>query len=94
MNKKKLTRRQFLTTASVGTIAAAASRAIPVRAQASKEAGKLAVLGGQPVRTKRWPSWPVWIGRPKNPFCLYCAVAIGLEAGEKLFQNSKKSMQR
>jgi len=60
MNKKNLTRRQFLTTASVGTIAAAASRAIPVRAQASKEAGKLAVLGGQPVRTKRWPSWPVW----------------------------------
>jgi perosamine synthetase len=60
MNKKNLTRRQFLTAASIGTIAAAASRAIPVRAQASKEASKLAILGGQPVRTKRWPSWPIW----------------------------------
>jgi len=60
MSKKNLTRRQFLTAASVGTIAAAASRAIPVHAQASKEASKLAIQGGQPVRTKRWPSWPVW----------------------------------
>ncbi|MDP2898815.1 MAG: DegT/DnrJ/EryC1/StrS family aminotransferase [bacterium] len=60
MNKTNLTRRQFLTAASVGTIAAAASRAIPLHAEAGKEAGKLAILGGQPVRTKSWPSWPVW----------------------------------
>jgi len=60
MNKKNLTRRQFLAAASLGTIAAAASRAIPVRAEAGKEAGKLAILGGQPVRTKPWPSWPIW----------------------------------
>jgi dTDP-4-amino-4,6-dideoxygalactose transaminase len=60
MNKTNLTRRQFLTAASVGTIAAAASRAIPLHAEAGKEAGKLAILGGQPVRTKSWPSWPIW----------------------------------
>ena len=60
MNKTNLTRRQFLTAASVGTMAAAASRAIPLHAEAAKEAGKLAILGGQPVRTKSWPRWPVW----------------------------------
>jgi dTDP-4-amino-4,6-dideoxygalactose transaminase len=42
MNKNNLTRRRFLTTASIGT------------------ASKLAILGGRPVRTKRFPRWPYW----------------------------------
>ena len=60
MNKKNLTRREFLTTASVGTIAAAASGAIPAYGNPSKKGSELAIRGGQPVRTKPWPSWPIW----------------------------------
>jgi len=57
MKKNNLTRRQFLGNASVGAIAAVASSGIP--AYGYKKAGELAVLGGQPVRTKRFPSWPI-----------------------------------
>ncbi|MHC4593886.1 MAG: DegT/DnrJ/EryC1/StrS family aminotransferase [Planctomycetota bacterium] len=60
MNKNDVTRRQFITTASAGTIAAVASGAVPAYANPGKRASKLAVRGGQPVRTKPWPSWPVW----------------------------------
>ena len=60
MNKNSLTRRQFLATASAGTIAAVTSGTIPAYGNVSRKAGKLAIHGGQPVRTKPWPSWPVW----------------------------------
>ncbi len=60
MKKSDLTRRQFLATASATSLAAVASRAIPAYGDITKKAGKLAVLGGQPVRSKdkAWPSWP------------------------------------
>lgn len=60
MNKKDLTRRQFLSTTSVGAIAVAASARIPAYGNLTKKASKLAILGGQPVRTKRFPRWPRW----------------------------------
>ena len=60
MNENNVTRRQFITAASAGTIAAVASRAIPAYANPGRKASKLAIHGGQPVRTKPWPSWPVW----------------------------------
>jgi len=61
MDKNNLTRRRFLTTASVGTIAAAASGRIPAYGNLGRKAGKLAILGGQPVRkSKSWPGWPYW----------------------------------
>jgi len=60
MNKNNLTRRQFLATASAGTIAAITSGAIPAYGNVSRKAGKLAIHGGKPVRTKPWPPWPVW----------------------------------
>ena len=60
MNKKDLNRREFLTAASAASLAAAASGSIPAYGNVSKKAGKLAILGGKPVRTKGWPSWPVW----------------------------------
>ena len=59
MDSKNLTRRAFLA-ASTGTIAAVASSRVPVYANAGKRAGKLAILGGKPVRAKAWPAWPVW----------------------------------
>jgi perosamine synthetase len=60
MNKKDLTRRQFIAAASAGTLAAV-SRSIPAYGSISKKAGKLAILGGEPVRkNKSWPRWPYW----------------------------------
>ena len=60
MDKNNLTRRQFIATASAGTIATVASGAIGAPGNISKKAGKLAIQGGKPVRTKPWPTWPVW----------------------------------
>jgi dTDP-4-amino-4,6-dideoxygalactose transaminase len=40
-------------------LAAVASTALPARAAATRKAGKLAILGGEPIRkNKSWPSWP------------------------------------
>jgi len=59
MDSKNLTRRAFLA-ASTGTIAAVASSRVPLYANVGKKAGKLAMLGGKPVRAKSWPVWPQW----------------------------------
>jgi len=60
MDKNNLTRRQFIA-ASAGSLAAVASGTIPAYANITKKAGKLAILGGEPVRkNKRWPEWPYW----------------------------------
>ena len=59
MNEHDLTRRKFIAraAASAGSLAAA-STALPALAVAGN-AGKLAILGGEPVRkNKTWPSWP------------------------------------
>ncbi|MCK4965715.1 DegT/DnrJ/EryC1/StrS family aminotransferase [bacterium] len=58
MSKKKLSRREFLSTASAGTVAAVASGGIPLYGKTTGEAGNLAILGGEPVRKKPFPSWP------------------------------------
>jgi dTDP-4-amino-4,6-dideoxygalactose transaminase len=59
MQPPDLTRRQFLATASAGTIAAVASTALPARADVNRRTSKLAILGGEPVRkNKAWPEWP------------------------------------
>ncbi len=60
MNTHRMSRRQFVGAASAGTFAAFASRGIPAFANAGRSAGKLAILGGTPVRAKPWPAWPVW----------------------------------
>jgi len=60
MDKQDLTRREFLNAASAASLAAAASGSIPAYGNVSKKAGKPAILGGQPVRTKGWYDWPVW----------------------------------
>jgi len=60
MAKNNLSRRQFLTAASAGTIAAVTSAALPASGMTGKKASKLAVNGGKPVRSKGWPRWPIW----------------------------------
>jgi perosamine synthetase len=61
MAKNNLTRRQFIAAASAGSLAGVVSRTIPSYANITKKAGKLAILGGEPVRkNKNWPSWPYW----------------------------------
>jgi dTDP-4-amino-4,6-dideoxygalactose transaminase len=59
MKQQDLTRRQFIATASASSLAAVAARTLPAYGDVSRKAGKLAILGGEPVRkNKPWPAWP------------------------------------
>jgi dTDP-4-amino-4,6-dideoxygalactose transaminase len=59
MKQPELTRRQFITAASATSLAAVASSTLPGYADVTKKAGKLAILGGEPVRKNAaWPTWP------------------------------------
>jgi len=60
MNINHITRRQFISAASAGSLAAVASGTIPAYGNLRRKAGKLAILGGRPVRTKAFPGWPIW----------------------------------
>jgi len=53
-------RREFLATASTGAIAAIASTTVPAFSLNYKTSTQLAVLGGDPVRKKKWQKWPQW----------------------------------
>jgi perosamine synthetase len=56
MNSKALTRRKFVSVVSAGSAAAIVSSVVPVFGATT---GKLAVLGGDPVRKdKPWHKWP------------------------------------
>jgi perosamine synthetase len=59
MKTHELTRRQFLAAASASSLAAVASTTLPAYADTGRKAGKLAILGGEPIRKdKPWPDWP------------------------------------
>jgi len=61
MDKSNLTRRQFIAAASAGSLAGIASKTIPAYGNITNKSGKLAILGGEPVRkNKSWPKWPYW----------------------------------
>ena len=60
MSEPLFTRRQFVATTSLGSLATAAAQATPARAAASRSVAKLAIRGGTPVRTKGFPGWPIW----------------------------------
>ncbi len=61
MSSQVVKRRSFLAAASAGSLWAVASSGTSSLASIfTKSASKLAVLGGQPVRDKPFPSWPVW----------------------------------
>jgi perosamine synthetase len=58
MNNRKITRRQAIATASAGTLGTLTT--LPFMSFDWKESKKLAILGGEKVRTATWPQWPVW----------------------------------
>lgn len=60
MATNKITRRQVLATASVGTIATITGWPLASFSIGCGISDKLAINGGDPIRTASWPSWPVW----------------------------------
>ena len=61
MLKKSISRRQFIAATSVGTLCTVASgNASSLVTFGSKDSLKPAVLGGKPIRSKSYSSWPYW----------------------------------
>lgn len=60
MKPLKFTRRQALTTASLGAAGSLFNWSFPSFTIAGKSQDKLAILGGTKVHTGPWPVWPVW----------------------------------
>ncbi len=59
MKAHVLTRRQFIAAASASSLAAVASTTLPAYGEITRNSGKLAILGGEPIRkNKAWPPWP------------------------------------
>lgn len=58
MSIKKITRRQAIATASVGALGTMANFSFTNIHLKNTE--KLALLGGEKVRTAAWPQWPFW----------------------------------
>jgi len=61
MKFNDLSRRNFITAVTATTVATAFSNVIPAFGNTRKNAGKLAIYGGTPVRVKVWPKWPAMI---------------------------------
>jgi perosamine synthetase len=64
MQNRKFTRRQAITTASVGTLGTLAH--FPLTTFGLNNSNKLAVLGGEKVRNSAWPEWPEWETSAEN----------------------------
>lgn len=62
MTKKNYSRREFVKQNSVAGLGAAVAMGVAptLLANCATETGTPAILGGQKVRTKEWPGWPVW----------------------------------
>jgi dTDP-4-amino-4,6-dideoxygalactose transaminase len=59
MKNKNISRRRFIETASAGSLGAVALSSVPFYGMGSHVTGKLAILGGEAVRSnKSWPKWP------------------------------------
>jgi len=62
---KKQSRRKFIATSGSGALFTLAAGSIPFNFT-RRVSGKLAVLGGDPVRTTKFPSWPIWDENDEN----------------------------
>jgi dTDP-4-amino-4,6-dideoxygalactose transaminase len=58
MSKNSQSRRTFIREASAGVLAASAAGVVGARSDVVKKADKLAALGGSPIRTEPFPTWP------------------------------------
>jgi perosamine synthetase len=68
MNRQQMTRRRFIGTASAGTLAATASGSVTAAVGSfGRSTGELALRGGKPVRSKPWPTWPIWDPSAEKP---------------------------
>ncbi|ACU02576.1 DegT/DnrJ/EryC1/StrS family aminotransferase [Pedobacter heparinus] len=66
MKKSDFSRRHFITAVTTTSLAAAFSNVIPAFGHSiAKDYGKLAILGGTPVRTKGWINWPAVLADEK-----------------------------
>ncbi len=65
MKFNDLSRRNFINAVTATTVATAFSNVIPAFGNTSRNAGKLAIHGGTPVRVKVWPKWPAMIADEK-----------------------------
>jgi len=53
MKAHDLTRRQFIAAASASSLAAVASTTLPAYGEITRNSGKLAILGGEPIRKNK-----------------------------------------
>ena len=62
MSEKEYSRRKFLKNSTLTSLGVGLTTAVTPNLFAgyAKDAGTAAILGGQPVRTKGWPDWPMW----------------------------------
>ena len=60
MKKSKISRRRFIETTSIRAASAMVVASTPAFGFYTRQTSKLAILGGQPVRTKPFHAWPVW----------------------------------
>jgi perosamine synthetase len=62
MSKTKYSRREFVKQNSIAGLGAAVGIGVAptLLANSSSDTGTPALLGGQAVRTKGWPGWPIW----------------------------------
>src|SRR5215813_7408990 len=91
MKSKAFTRRQLLADTSAGAVAlaaAAGSRA----AEKAGSAGVPAILGGQPVRTAPFPSWPNF--RESDEKALMPVLRSGVWSRAKVVAEAEKQFAR
>ncbi len=60
MASQRMTRRQFVTTATLAPLATLASRSVPAYGNLANNTNKPALLGGSPLRAKPFSHWPIW----------------------------------
>ncbi len=69
MSKRNFSRREFVKQNSIATLGAAVALSVAptLLANCATDAGTPAILGGQKLRTKGWPEWPIWIPETDEP---------------------------
>ena len=67
MKTNNLSRRKFIATTSAGALGAMITASASSYGMAPKVKDRLALLGGNPIRTKDWMSWPIWDPNAEDP---------------------------